>query len=172
MNYYTYWDIESAASAPMSDEGVIGFAAILVLIVGFAVLLFNKRLPLEFRRSVPYGVLGLGVLLLASYLYIDYAKKSLPASSPLSKREESKMVEGIILNYKEKILKAPRGGTQTVASFDIKNVSFHFSGVNVGNNKSFSLTRSKGGILNNGMQARITYDSKNNSILKIELIQE
>ena len=172
MEYYTYWDLALASSAPMSDEGVIKVAAIAVLIVGVLVLLFNKRLPTEFRRSAPYGILGLGLLLFASYFYIEYAKKSLPEMKMVSKKHVSKVAEGRISNYKEKILNAPRGGTQTVASFDINKTSFHFSGVNLSGEKAFTLTHGKGGILNNAMQARITYDSKQNHILKIELAKE
>ncbi len=172
MEYYTYWDLATASSAPMSDEGVIKVAAIAVLIVGVLVLLFNKRLPLEFRRSAPYGILGLGLLLFASYFYIEYAKKSLPEMKMASKKQLSKVTEGRISNYKEKILNAPRGGTQTVASFDINKTSFHFSGLNLSGEKAFTLTHGKGGILNNSMQARITYDSKQNHILKIELAKE
>ena len=172
MDYYTYWDLESAASVPMSDEGVIKVTAIAVLIIGVLVLFFNKRLPSEFRRSAPYGILGLGLLLFASYFYIEYATKSLPEMNTFSEKQLSRVTEGRITNYKEKILNAPRGGTQTVASFDINKTSFHFSGVNLSGEKAFNLTHGKGGILNNDMKVRITYGPKQNHILKIELAKE
>jgi hypothetical protein len=168
MSYYTYWDINTASSGPMADELVILYGAIAISIAGFALLLLRKFLPVAARNSIPFGTMALGALMLVSYFYIDFAKKKTPKTAVINK-ELVAQVEGKIENYKEKIQNAPRGGTQTLGSFDIKGISFHFSGVNQGTEPRFDLTRRKGGILQNGLQARIQYDFKRNTILKIEL---
>ena len=172
MDYYTYWNITTAASGPLSDEGVIQLAGIVMLAIGLILILFRNRLPMHLRNALPYGVAALGALLMVSYFYIDFAKKKLPELNPRNQVAPQKVIEGKIKNYKEKILNAPRGGTQTVASFEVEDVAFHFSGVNLSKEARFNKTHSKGGILNNGMQTRITYESGQNIILKIELIKE
>ena len=168
MEYYTYWDINTASSGPMADEMVILYGAMAITIASLALLLLRKYLPVAARNSIPFGTMALGALMMVSYFYIDYAKKKSPKTTIINK-ELVAQVEGKIENYKEKIQNAPRGGTQTLGSFEIKGIAFHFSGVNLGTEPRFDLTRRKGGIIQNGLQARITYDFSRNTILKIEL---
>lgn len=167
--YYTYWSLSDLASNRINPT-LTSFIIAFIFLIAFGLLLkFKQSINYDNKTPLIIGTLliGIGGLVFGSYLIINPLKKNDPYEV-LVKRDLISEVEGVIFNFNtERIL--TRGGNRTVESFSIRDVDFQYDDYPASKVSKFTKTQANGGVLKNGLIAKIMYLKENNEIVKIQL---
>lgn len=167
--YYTYWSLNDLPSNHFNPV-FTSFCIALLFLTVFALLVKNKH-KITYDNKKPLTVLtlllGLTAFLLGSYWTVFPIEKNEPYKV-LLERDLVSEVEGVISNFNT-VYTSTRVGTRTSESFSIGGIDFHYNDYHLSRLNRFSKTSSNGGILKNGLFARVTYIKENKRIVKIEL---
>lgn len=172
-SFYTYFSIDDLPSQTISSEKLFLVAAICSFILFAICFYFRKKIKYDNIQIVTWALFSIGALSTCFLIYWSVALKGDNATpfERLKKQNNFFVVEGYITDFKI-IVDNPRAGIErTIESFRIDTVLFKYNDYPMASFNSFHKTRRVGGILDNGMYARISYIDHwdENVISKIEL---
>jgi hypothetical protein len=174
MQYYTYWSIADTPSHTTKSYLVFLVIAIAALIGWFLIKKYKPTKDIEktilLWSAGVIGVFSISAFICLKFFIPDNTDKEV---AKILNSPNTQKVEGVISNFK-RIRERKKYTTIETESFTVDSVLFGYDDVLMGRFNSFSKTRN--GVLHNGVQVRITYfkprDTRYNlypEILKIEI---
>ncbi|SFB76335.1 hypothetical protein [Kaistella jeonii] len=166
MEYYTYWSILDTPSNSTSPTSICLILLILSLITLIAIIKF-KESGFEKKLYIVLTTLFL-TLSVPAYFYLKFFVKDdteKRINKILSSTKVGK-VEGVIKKFNRRI-EYKRQATVTFESFEVDSMKFAYADYLLGKFNRFSETNN--GVLQNGINVRITYRKGDYAIQKIEI---